>query len=197
MKHLLSLTIAAALLFGLNSCKKTEASVADDKVAVKADADGKTTNQLSTSSSTVSAGIDQTTIAFDKEKHDFGQIKEGEKVKTTFQLTNSGDHDLIINRAQGSCGCTVPDVSEFKNKPIKPGESVEVDVEFDSRNRTGNQTKQVKFYGNIAPNPTTVTITAKVEADPNKPKAAAPAAGPKVEVTPSKATETGHEGHNH
>jgi len=60
-------------------------------------------------------------MTFDKTSHDFGTITEGDKVTTTFGFTNTGDADLIIVDARGSCGCTVPQYP--KNTPIAPGET--------------------------------------------------------------------------
>src|SRR5437764_913077 len=43
---------------------------------------------------------------FTEEEHDFGTIHEGEKVSFAFKFKNSGDGDLVIRSASGSCGCT-------------------------------------------------------------------------------------------
>ena len=69
-------------------------------------------------------------ITFDRIFHDFGTIKEGEIAKTVFSFTNTGENDLYIVDAIGSCGCTVPKYP--KNIAIKPGESGEIEVNFDS-----------------------------------------------------------------
>ena len=63
-------------------------------------------------------------ITFDRIFHDFGAIKEGEIVKTVFSFTNTGENDLYIVDAIGSCGCTVPKYP--KNIAIKPGELVKL-----------------------------------------------------------------------
>ncbi len=82
---------------------------------------------------------------FNKEIHDFGTIKEGDKVETIFKFTNTGTEDLLITKAKGSCGCTVPD---YPKHPIKPGESGEIKVSFNSNKRTGQNTKSVSMEVN-------------------------------------------------
>lgn len=86
-------------------------------------------------------------ISFDKKVYDFGVVNEGDIVKTTFELTNSGKTDLVITNAQGSCGCTVP---TWPKEPIKPGKIAKIDVRF---NTTGKPNKQRK----------TVTLTTNTE----------------------------------
>lgn len=98
-------------------------------------------------------------IAFDKDLHDFGTIKEGEKVTYSFRFKNTGKGDLIIQTASGSCGCTVPEIPE---KPIKPGETGYIKVQFNSEGRVGIQEKQVTVVSNTIPNTTIVKIKAEV-----------------------------------
>src|SRR5437016_3142863 len=46
---------------------------------------------------------------FKEESHDFGAITQGEKVSYAFRFKNTGNADLVIRSATGSCGCTVPE----------------------------------------------------------------------------------------
>ena len=46
----------------------------------------------------------------------------------------------------GSCGCTVPEYP--REIPIKPGESSEIKVKFDSSNKPGMQRKTVTLVTN-------------------------------------------------
>ena len=85
-------------------------------------------------------------ITFDKKEHDFGTINDGDIVETVFVFTNTGNSDLIISDAQGSCGCTVPDYP--KNVPIKPGDKGDIKVKFDSTKKPGNQMKTVTLTTN-------------------------------------------------
>jgi len=107
-------------------------------------------------------------MTFDKVSHDFGTIEEGDTVQTTFTFTNTGKADLLIVDARGSCGCTVPKYP--KNTPIKPGESGEILVSFDSSNKPNMQQKTVTISANTQIGRETLRIKAMVTADPIKQK---------------------------
>jgi len=109
-----------------------------------------------------------TTMSFNKTLHDFGTIKEGETVQTTFTFTNTGKVDLIIVDARGSCGCTVPNYP--KNTPIAPGGSGEILVSFDSSNKPNMQQKSVTINANTSSGRETLRIKAMVSPDPVKQK---------------------------
>tara|TARA_B100001093_G_scaffold188238_1_gene180791 strand:- start:586 stop:1035 length:450 start_codon:yes stop_codon:yes gene_type:complete len=100
-------------------------------------------------------------ITFDKLLHDFGNIKEGEIAKTIFTFTNTGENDLYIVDAVGSCGCTVPKYP--KNIPIKPGETGEVEVNFDTNGRPDFQQKMVRVSANTTDGGQLLRIQAFVE----------------------------------
>ena len=57
-------------------------------------------------------------IKFEKDVHDYGNIKQHASGACEFKFTNTGNAPLVISNAQGSCGCTVPD---WPKDPIKPG----------------------------------------------------------------------------
>ena len=96
---------------------------------------------------------------FEKEEHDFGVLIDGEKVTYSFRFTNSGDTPLIISNATGSCGCTVP---SYPKQPIDPGKSASIDVTFDSKGRTGRQSKAVTLTANTNPNRKVIRIHSEV-----------------------------------
>ena len=100
-------------------------------------------------------------ITFDRIFHDFGTIKEGEIAKTVFSFTNTGENDLYIVDAIGSCGCTVPKYP--KNIAIKPGESGEIEVNFDSNGRPSLLQKMVKVSANTLSGGELLRIQAFVE----------------------------------
>ena len=107
-------------------------------------------------------------MTFDKTSHDFGIISEGEKVTTTFGFTNTGDSDLIIVDARGSCGCTVPEYP--KNEPIAPGQTGSIVVSFDSSNKPGIQQKSVTLSANTSSGREMLRIKSNVTPDPIKQK---------------------------
>jgi len=83
--------------------------------------------------------------AFDKTNHNFGNIKEGKFVVCEYILKNRGKGNLIIEKVKASCGCTA--VAPQKTK-LKPGESTNLKVEFNTYRREGKQKKYVYVFTN-------------------------------------------------
>ncbi|HNY60084.1 MAG TPA: DUF1573 domain-containing protein [Bacteroidales bacterium] len=104
-------------------------------------------------------GVKMPVIAFEKQTHDFGRLVMGEKVSYTFRFTNIGEADLIISHVSTNCGCTVP---EYTKEPVKPGETGNLSVTFDSKNRKGFQNKTITVITNTQPNSSELNITAMV-----------------------------------
>ena len=102
---------------------------------------------------------DPTSMKFDREVHDFGRVKEGEIAKTVFRFTNTGKKPLIISSAMGSCGCTVP---SWPKEPVKPGETGEIKVEFNSEGKKGENEKTVTVNANTNPPTSTLIIKSTV-----------------------------------
>ncbi|MGB1317562.1 MAG: DUF1573 domain-containing protein [Flavobacteriales bacterium] len=108
----------------------------------------------------VNADVAVPSFTFEKEAHDFGTIIQGEKVSYSFKFTNSGEGDLIITSAKGSCGCTIP---EYPTEPLAPGEEGVIDVVFNSDGKSGQQNKKVTIVANTVPNTTVLAINGMVE----------------------------------
>lgn len=68
-----------------------------------------------------------TSLKFDKVFHDFGDIKPDSDNSCRFEVFNTGDKPLIIEKVEASCGCTTPHKPE---KPIPPGKSDFIEVGF-------------------------------------------------------------------
>src|SRR5690606_31163244 len=73
-------------------------------------------------------------------EYDFGDIKQGTIAKKTFTIMNDGTDVLQITQVRASCGCTA--VKPGKTE-LQPGESTELNVEFNSEGRIGKQNKIV------------------------------------------------------
>lgn len=107
----------------------------------------------------VVAGGKTTSAKFEETSHDWGTIAEGEKMTHIFKFKNTGDNDMIISDAHGSCGCTVP---EWPKEPIKPGKSSQIKVIFDSKGKPGDQSKSVTLTANTEPSSMVLMIKGKV-----------------------------------
>jgi hypothetical protein len=151
LKFIPVITIAA--FFVVSSCKEKASS----KIT---EADMIVANEVSVTSGKLPV------LEFDKTEHDFGNINEGKTVTTEFVITNTGDADLVIVSAVGSCGCTVP---QPPKDPIKPGESAPIKVTFDSNGKPGQQEKSVTITTNTANGKEICKIKANVIPNPNKP----------------------------
>ena len=94
-----------------------------------------------------------------------GTILEGKKLEVIFRFKNTGDKPLVIESAQPSCGCTIPEKPE---KPIMPGEEGLIKAVFNSQGRTGANHKTITVHANTKPNGShivefNVTVIGKTE----------------------------------
>ena len=102
----------------------------------------------------------KTTVNFTEYEHDFGNIKQDSENKYIFKFTNTGTEPLIIETANGSCGCTVPN---YPKAPIAPGATGEIEVEYKPGKQENAQTKTVTVIANTEPKETTLRIKANVQ----------------------------------
>jgi hypothetical protein len=156
-KKVVLIAVIGSFLF-LGACKKKE--------------EAKTEMQNSSISNSASIGIPEQekrvvpadgkypVMTFEKKEHDFGTIAGGSKVNYSFKFKNTGEADLIITRAAGSCGCTIP---EYPKTPIKAGESAKIDVLFNSAGKHGNQQKSVLIATNTKAGEETLLIKASIK----------------------------------
>jgi hypothetical protein len=100
-------------------------------------------------------------IAFDAKSYHFGKV-EADKgiVSHTFTFTNKGNRPLSVIDVESSCGCTIP---RWSDRPILPGESGTLTVNFNPIHLSGKFNKKIILYasGNIT---THVRISGEVVA---------------------------------
>ena len=100
----------------------------------------------------------------------FGDIVTGEVVTHEFEVFNSGDEDLVIDKVKASCGCTA---AKPEKNVLKSGESTKIKVSFNSARRSGMQKKYVYIFSNDKVNPqyrlsfTANVVKEKVEEEPS------------------------------
>ncbi len=116
----------------------------------------------------------KTSVNFKTYEHDFGNIKQDSENKKVFAFTNTGKEPMIIETANGSCGCTVPN---YPKAPIPPGGTGEIEVVYKPGKQENAQTKTVTVIANTEPKETTLRIKANVEKVPGS-------EGAKVEKLP-------------
>ena len=145
------LMITSIVLFAV-SCKQqgdqsANGQLSPDAVNNPASASGEKSNQ------------NLPVFTFAEETHEFGKITQGEKVSYNFKFKNTGNADLLISNAVGSCGCTVP---EYPKQPVPPGGEGTINVIFNSEGKEGKQNKTVTITSNTVPNSKILTITGEV-----------------------------------
>ena len=103
----------------------------------------------------VEAKSTQPIMDFDSKSFDYGTVAQGDKVTHTFRFTNSGDADLIIKKAEASCGCTMP---SYPFVPIKPGETGTISVTFNTTGKLGKQRPNISVISNAYPRTQTLYL---------------------------------------
>jgi hypothetical protein len=144
-----SIALASVLTVFLVSCtgdKKETGGISTNDVNNTASADGSEKGNLPD-------------IKFEEEEHDFGRITQGEKVSFAFKFKNTGNSNLIITSAAGSCGCTVP---EWPKEPILPGKEGKVNVIFSSEGKSGIQEKSINIVTNCEPSTRIIKIKTEI-----------------------------------
>ncbi|SDP55682.1 Protein of unknown function [Mucilaginibacter sp. OK268] len=149
MKRLFLSLLTAGVL--LSACNQTPANGAASTTA--------DSTATKTAATTTANAATAPVMKFEKESHDFGKIKQGDKVSYDFKFTNDGKSPLIITDAVASCGCTTP---EWPKTPVKPGESALIKVVFNSAGKTGLQDKQITITANTVPAQTMVHLIGEV-----------------------------------
>lgn len=89
-------------------------------------------------------------LSIPKNTHDAGIVKEGDTIKVSYELINTGRSDLKIFSTSSSCSCTI---SKPESNVIKPGEKTLVNVSFNTAGKSGKNSKQVYLYTNDPANP--------------------------------------------
>ena len=101
-------------------------------------------------------------ITFINQVYDFGKIRKGEKIITSFHFKNTGTKPLVILQVQVSCGCTATTWTKGK---IEPNQTGEIEVVFDSGmkdNMLGKQSKVLLVISNAINKETKLTLDGEV-----------------------------------
>ncbi|MCC7233162.1 MAG: DUF1573 domain-containing protein [Bacteroidia bacterium] len=157
MKEFLSLTVLLLLFSGCHRESSQNSNIPENGI--------NTDVVNNPESASGSKGKQVPEITFETTEHDFGTMTEGEKVSYSFRFTNTGNADLVIRAAQGSCGCTVP---EWPKEPVKPGQQGLLTVTFNSEGKVGIQNKSVTIISNTMPNTRMIYVKAEVLAADDK-----------------------------
>jgi len=100
-------------------------------------------------------------MAFKSETHEFGTVAEGPDATCEFFFTNTGKEPIIIQKAQPSCGCTVP---SFSSEPVPPGATGKISVAYHTKGKPNPFTKTISVVSNAGTK--VLTIKGNVEKAP-------------------------------
>jgi hypothetical protein len=167
MKKLHFATLALAGMLAMAACKNNDTAAEGEETSTETLATTPSTDGMTASATPAGEGQPVadvptgplTSINFAETTFDFGDVDEGETVSHVYKFTNTGKEPLVIKDAKGSCGCTVP---KWPKTPIPPGEQGEIQVEFNSKGKSGKQSKRVTINANTDPAQTFLTISGNV-----------------------------------
>ncbi len=100
-------------------------------------------------------------MSFTSPVHDFGTVIEGPDANCEFTFTNTGKEPIIIQKAQPSCGCTVP---SFSGAPVAPGQTGTINVAYHTKGKPTAFTKTITVVSNAGTK--VLTIKGTVEKAP-------------------------------
>ncbi|WP_245962962.1 DUF1573 domain-containing protein [Ulvibacter antarcticus] len=95
---------------------------------------------------------------FETDVIDYGTIAQNADGVRAFKFTNVGNAPIVITKAKGSCGCTVP---TKPNGPVMPGESAEIGVKYDTK-RIGSFSKTITLTSNASEGVKVIKIKGKI-----------------------------------
>lgn len=92
--------------------------------------------------------------------HNFGTVNEGDILDLVLNVENIGKSMLEIKNVKSSCGCTAAMLS---SKLLKPNQSGELKIEFDTKNLSGRVARTITLFSNDPKRPASVvTLTANI-----------------------------------
>jgi len=166
VKKLPTTTVHPTVSAQIKTDSTNNAEVKTEETKVTSEASQVTQNERSEKSSQhkvkPSTTKAQPAIEFEKIRHDFGEIIQGDTVDFKFTFANTGQAPLVINSAKATCGCTQP---SFPFVPIDAGEEGYIGVRYISVGKEGMQKPTITVYTNVSKEPITLMMTGRVELD--------------------------------
>lgn len=91
----------------------------------------------------------KTTVLMPRNISDFGTVSEGEIIKDSFYLKNTGKSPYIIKNWAAGCSCTSILIPK---KVLQPGETFIIPVEINTQKTLGDFDNGIILYDNSMPN---------------------------------------------
>lgn len=90
----------------------------------------------------------------------FGRLHEGEAGVRRIRLHNASSRTVVLTHHELSCHCIDP---VYERRPLRPEESMPVEIRFDTRGERGWQMKLLKLHLSESQQPIRLFIEAEVE----------------------------------
>lgn len=94
-------------------------------------------------------------------EYSFDKVKQGSLVKARFSLLNEGKSPVQIQEIKPSCSCSV---LSWERRTLSPGDSLSVEVTFNTAGKVGRQRKSFTVLSNAENSPTLFYLIGEVEA---------------------------------
>jgi len=101
----------------------------------------------------------QAVVRLDKVMIDLGNVQQNDEAGAFFWAKNVGTVNWIIHQAEAACSCTTV---QWPQNPVLPGDSVRIDVFFNTVGLEGKQFKTVTINDNTASGFQELVIAANV-----------------------------------
>ena len=93
--------------------------------------------------------VSRPVLSFTDTTWEFGTVSAGRMLGHTFHFVNDGPGVAVIADVSSSCGCTIP--KTWPRNPLQPGEHGDIEVFFDTHDKSGPQNKVVSVVANTEP----------------------------------------------
>lgn len=98
-------------------------------------------------------------MLFDKQAHDFGDQKIGERLSYDFSFLNKGEEKLIIESIETDCDCLTYEMSRSE---FEPGKSGKITLIWDTSSKSGISFSRITINSNIKGGKKELTLTSEL-----------------------------------
>jgi hypothetical protein len=87
-------------------------------------------------------------VLIGEQTHEFGTLPQRHTGKKAWTVKNEGKGDLKLHMIRSTCSCTLAKFKDGKDAVVKPGESTEIALEFETRDNNGEYKKGAEIGTN-------------------------------------------------
>ena len=98
-------------------------------------------------------------LQFNKQIHDFGDVKQGDVLTYSFRFKNGGDEPLVVEAVKSECDCLT---YTLEQKVFAPGEEGEILLTLNTAQLKGLSVEKLIILGNIQNGSKELSLTAEV-----------------------------------